>query len=221
MKKIFLIALLSLFVISCGDDIETNTPSIQGEVEDIFFRSGSSTATLNEDGSVTLTGSSSDEVVTLTASAYEEGIYSFGGSVTNEATFEDFNGVLYLTGENGDGEIEITRIEGGRLSGEFYFNALENGVGDTINFSKGSFFDVPLTNPGTPSTPGSDLDCEEAQNIRLAAKLAYDDVDPNNTEQLQLVCNAYRNALDQEIEVCGDESGDLQSILDTLGSCES
>ncbi len=77
MKKIFLIALLSLFVISCGDDIETNTPSIQGEVEDIFFRSGSSTATLNEDGSVTLTGSSSDEVVTLTASAYEEGIYSF------------------------------------------------------------------------------------------------------------------------------------------------
>jgi hypothetical protein len=221
MKKIFLIALLSLFVISCGDDIETNTPSIQGEVEDIFFRSGSSTATLNEDGSVTLTGSSSDEVVTLTASAYEEGIYSFGGSVTNEATFEDFNGVLYLTGENGDGEIEITRIEGGRLSGEFYFNALENGVGDTINFSKGSFFDVPLTNPGTPSTPGSDLDCEEAQNIRLAAKLAYDNVDPNNTEQLQLVCNAYRNALDQEIDTCGDESGDLQAILDTLGSCES
>ena len=221
MKKIFLIALLGLFVISCGDDIETNTPSIQGEVEDIFFRSGSSTATLNEDGSVTLTGSSSDEVVTLTASAYEEGIYSFGGSVTNEATFEDFNGVLYLTGENGDGEIEITRIEGGRLSGEFYFNALENGVGDTINFSKGSFFDVPLTNPGTPSTPGSDLDCEEAQNIRLAAKLAYDNVDPNNTEQLQLVCNAYRNALNQEIDTCGDESGDLQAILDTLGSCES
>lgn len=221
MKKIFLIALLSLFVISCGDDIETNTPSIQGEVEDIFFRSGSSTATLNEDGSVTLTGSSSDEVVTLTASAYEEGIYSFGGSVTNEATFEDFNGVLYLTGENGDGEIEITRIEGGRLSGEFYFNALENGVGDTINFSKGSFFDVPLTNPGTSSTPGSDLDCEEAQNIRLAAKLAYDNVDPNNTEQLQLVCNAYRNALNQEIDTCGDESGDLQAILDTLGSCES
>lgn len=221
MKKIFLIALLSLFVISCGDDIETNTPSIQGEVEDVFFRSGSSTATLNEDGSVTLTGSSSDEVVTLTASAYEEGIYSFGGSVTNEATFEDFNGVLYLTGENGDGEIEITRIEGGRLSGEFYFNALENGVGDTINFSKGSFFDVPLTNPGTPSTPGSDLDCEEAQNIRLAAKLAYDNVDPNNAEQLQLVCNAYRNALNQEIDTCGDESGDLQAILDTLGSCES
>lgn len=221
MKKIFLIALLSLFVISCGDDIETNTPSIQGEVEDIFFRSGSSTATLNEDGSVTLTGSSSDEVVTLTASAYEEGIYSFGGGVINEATFEDFNGVLYLTGENGDGEIEITRIEGGRLSGEFYFNALENGVGDTINFSKGSFFDVPLTNPGTPSTPGSDLDCEEAQNIRLAAKLAYDNVDPNNTEQLQLVCNAYRNALNQEIDTCGDESGDLQAILDTLGSCES
>lgn len=221
MKKIFLIALLSLFVISCGDDIETNTPSIQGEVEDIFFRSASSTATLNEDGSVTLTGSSSDEVVTLTASAYEEGIYSFGGSVTNEATFEDFNGVLYLTGENGEGEIEITRIEGGRLSGEFYFNALENGVGDTINFSKGSFFDVPLTNPGTPSTPGSDLDCEEAQNIRLAAKLAYDNVDPNNTEQLQLVCNAYRNALNQEIDTCGDESGDLQAILDTLGSCES
>jgi len=221
MKKIFLIALLSLFVISCGDDIETNTPSIQGEVEDVFFRSGSSTAMLNEDGSVTLTGSSSDEVVTLTASAYEEGIYSFGGSVTNEATFEDFNGVLYLTGENGEGEIEITRIESGRLSGEFYFNALENGVGDTINFSKGSFFDVPLTNPGTPSTPGSDLDCEEAQNIRLAAKLAYDNVDPNNTEQLQLVCNAYRNALNQEIDTCGDESGDLQAILDTLGSCES
>ncbi|MDQ7916268.1 DUF6252 family protein [Mesonia sp. MT50] len=218
MRNSFLLALLSLFMMSCGDDVETNTPSIQGEVEDVFFRSSTSTAAINDDGSVTLTGTSSDETVTLKVSDYEVGTYMIQGNAANEATFEDFNGVLYLTGEDGEGKIEVTRVENGTLSGEFYFNALKNGVGDTINFSKGSFFDVPVTNP-TPPDP--DLNCEEAQAISLSAKIAYDNVDPNNAEELQATCNSYRTALNQEIEACGDESGELQLILDGLGDCEN
>ncbi|MGO2359379.1 DUF6252 family protein [Mesonia sp.] len=221
MRNSFLLALLSLFVMSCGDDVETNTPSIQGEVENVFFRSSSSTAAVNEDGSVTLIGTSSDETVTLTVSDYEVGTYVIEGNAANEATFENFNGELYVTGENGEGKIEVTRVENGTLSGEFYFNALKNGVGDTINFSKGSFFDVPLDNPTTPTPPDTVVTCEEAEIITQDAKLAYDNVDPNNAEEVQATCNSYRTALNQEIEACGDESGELQLILDGLGDCEN
>ncbi|MDT0294101.1 DUF6252 family protein [Mesonia ostreae] len=221
MRNYLLLVLLSLFAMSCGDDIETNSPSIQGEVDDIFFRSNSSSATVNEDGSVTLIGESASEIVTLKISDYEVGTYNIQGNAANEATYEDYNGVLYLTGENGEGKIEVTRINNGTLSGEFYFNALKNGVGDTINFSKGSFFYVPVANPSTPTTPGTDVDCPEATEIRLNAKLAYDNVDTSNQEEVQAACNAYRTALNQEIEVCGDEIGDLQAILDSLGDCES
>lgn len=221
MRNYFLLALLSLFVMSCGDDIETNSPSIQGEVEDVFFRSSSSSATINDDGSVTLVGESADETITLKISDYEVGTYMIQGNAINEATYQDYNGELYLTGEDGEGKIEVTRFDIGAISGEFYFNALKNGVGDTINVSKGSFFDVPVSNLGTPEPPGTEVDCEEAQAISLSAQQAYDNVDPNNAEEVQSTCNSYRTALNQEIGVCGDENGELQTILDGLGDCES
>jgi len=221
MRNFFLLALFSFFMMSCEDNIEFNSTSIQGEVEGVFFRSFNSSATVNDDGSVTLIGESAEETVTLKVSNYEVGTYVIQGNAANEATFENFNGTIYITDGEGDGKIELTKVEDGKLSGEFYFNALENGVGDTINFSKGSFFDVPVTSQDTSTPPSSDLECEEAQNIRLMAKLAYDNIDPNNSQEIEPACNSYRAALNQEIQVCGDENGELQAILDSLGDCMS
>lgn len=38
-------------------------------------------------------------------------------------------------------------------------------------------------------------------------------------EEHNLLCQIYRDALEDQIEICGDETGDLQEIVDFLGDC--
>lgn len=146
MKKIFLLMLLSVVTLSCSDEIETNTPAIQGSVNDQFFRAQPAEASINADGSVKLTGTNDTRTITLQMSSTDEGRYVLGSNVSNQATFLTFDQKLYLAGAGiGDGMIEITENDKGRLSGTFYFNAI-SGAGDTLNFQKGFFFKIPITN---------------------------------------------------------------------------
>lgn len=157
MKRLFLLAALFVFAFGCSDDIESNTPVIQGSVNEEFFRAKDATATINDDGSLKLIGTSSERNITLQTSSFETGQYALGTNPSNEATFTDYGGMLYLAGAGtGDGMIEITKYQAGTVSGEFYFNALNNGVGDTLNFQKGVFFEVPITNanPGDGDPEG-------------------------------------------------------------------
>ncbi|RNC87145.1 MAG: hypothetical protein ED556_06905 [Winogradskyella sp.] len=58
--------------------------------------------------------------------------------------------------------------------------------------------------------------CLEATNVTLDAALAFfNTTDENYTE----ICNAYKDALEARIIVCGDEDGSLQQLIDELGDC--
>jgi len=218
MKKFFLLSLIAVLgVVSCSDEIESNTPSIQGEVNGEFFRARNSTASIGDDGSVTLVGSASSETISLTTSSIDIGIYALGNGTINEATFETVEGDFYTTGSTGFGQIEITKVEAGKVSGEFYFDARKDEIGDTLNFNKGFFFEVPLTNPGNGGEPS--LTCGEAQTVTAQASQAFANGDPENQEEYETLCLAYKAALNQQIEICGDETGDLQTTLDEL-PCE-
>ena len=59
----------------------------------------------------------------------------------------------------------------------------------------------------------NDMTCEEATTASVAAGLAFTAATDENYVQL---CNDYRDALEDQIDVCGDESGDLQDIIDGL-----
>lgn len=59
--------------------------------------------------------------------------------------------------------------------------------------------------------------CDEAVAATAAAQQAYDEATNENFVQK---CNAYKDALEDEIAVCGDESGDLQDIIDGLDCTE-
>lgn len=63
------------------------------------------------------------------------------------------------------------------------------------------------------SDSSSSSDCESLANATDAAELAY-----NNATTATLVekCNAYKAALQNEIDGCGDPSGDLQTIINGL-----
>ncbi|SDI22475.1 hypothetical protein [Winogradskyella thalassocola] len=62
----------------------------------------------------------------------------------------------------------------------------------------------------------SDGLCEEATASSQLAQNSYNSANSSNFEEL---CNAYKNALNNQIEVCGD-NGSLQIIIDSLGDCE-
>ncbi len=55
--------------------------------------------------------------------------------------------------------------------------------------------------------------CEDATAKTLAAKQAFDSATPTNNTEL---CNAYKVALQNQKNVCGDESGTLQNLIGGL-----
>ncbi len=214
MKKLSLLLLLMTIAISCSDDIQSNAPSIQGEVNGEFFRTNASSAYSNQDGSITLTGESGLDKITLKAAEFAVGTYELGMSSQSEAAYE-INGVgVYSTGTTGDGAIEITRVTSTTLSGEFYFNAYLNGNGDTLNVNKGSFFDVPITNVSGGGNEGA-LTCNQAQQATTAAQTAYEGAELDS-EGFEAICNNYKAALQNQIEACEDTDGTLQNAIDGL-----
>lgn len=59
-------------------------------------------------------------------------------------------------------------------------------------------------------------DCLIASELTAQALMDFADAD---IESYNLLCQAYRAALENEIEICGDENGDLQYIIEGLGDC--
>ncbi len=58
--------------------------------------------------------------------------------------------------------------------------------------------------------------CDSLADATDAAAEAFFNATTSNREQL---CNAYKTALDNEINSCGDPSGDLQDTFNDLGDC--
>ena len=58
--------------------------------------------------------------------------------------------------------------------------------------------------------------CEEVTAKTATAKTAFDNATASNLTEL---CNAYKAALQKQINVCGDTSGALQAIITDLGDC--
>lgn len=140
--------LIALFFVAC-EDTETNTPAIQGEVNDVFFKASDSRAVQNEDGSYTLQGANQDEKLTLHIRKAEPGSFVLGEGQANFATYEDAAGNLYSTSPNGDGLINLTQscMSCGTLTGTFRFTAIRPGI-DTITVQKGFFYDVSFFEGG-------------------------------------------------------------------------
>ena len=59
-------------------------------------------------------------------------------------------------------------------------------------------------------------DCEEAITLTAVAKTAFDNT---STEDYPNLCNAYKAALQQQISLCNDDDGVLQTLIDDLEDC--
>lgn len=156
MKKILSLLVLVLLFGSCEEDVVYNNPSVQGKLDNVFWRAIDSKAVLGTDGSLTLTASARRQKMTLRVPSTNLGVYQLGNSTIRYASFlftYETDELFYHTGNNigGDGQIEITEFdaENGTVSGNFRFNAIniENNPlgGEILNFNRGVFYKVPVT----------------------------------------------------------------------------
>lgn len=79
-------------------------------------------------------------------------------------------------------------------------------------FSQGAFVNVSYAG----EQPEEPEDCEEATQAVEEAQTAYENA---TEEDLLEACNAYRMALENKLELCGDEDGTIQALIDSL-DCE-
>ncbi len=143
MKRIILtIFALSFALIGC-EDIQDNSPAIQGEINNVFFEALDVRGQANENGSFSLKGENQDQKLTLNVRRAVPGTYPLGPGEANFAIYEDGNGNEYATSPTGDGKIVITShcVSCGTLTGNFNFLAINPGV-DSVYVQKGFFYEV-------------------------------------------------------------------------------
>jgi len=142
MKNLLLLLLATIFLVSC-EDLETNSPALQAQIDNVLFKALDANASQNNDGTFLVQGFTGDETVSLKMSNIEVGTYNVGGTSNNYATYQNIIGSLYTTNPEGSGEVIITdrNTSINAISGTFNFTAMVPGV-DTVSVHNGVFFEV-------------------------------------------------------------------------------
>jgi len=223
MKKIFLLIVSALFMVGCGEDLEFNTPALQGKKDSALWRADYYTAEINGSGQLIISGGRGSETIALKTQSANVGTYLLGGGSSSEASFVSTQDIAYSTNNEpdpiiqiypADGEIMITEYSesGNAVSGTFWFNAFSDSGLNKVNFSQGIFYEVPISGGGSSSVVVS---CDDAVAASAAALAVYQATDATNADYAA-VCSAYEAALAQQITSCGDDTGVLQGIIDGL-----
>ncbi|MBQ0787636.1 MAG: hypothetical protein KBT69_09055 [Oceanihabitans sp.] len=221
MKKIFLFVVSALFMVSCGEELEFNTPALQGDKDGALWRSDYYSAEINGSGQLIISGGRGSETVSLKTGA-AVGTYILGEGSASEAVFTSIQDVIHSTNNEpdesvqvypADGEIVITGYSdsGNKVSGTFWFNAFSASGLNKVNYSQGIFYEIPVSGGGGTTV----VSCDDAVAAADAAKTTYDATPTNSTDYIS-VCNNYRVALQQRITSCGDDTNFIQDIIDGL-----
>jgi len=230
MKKIFVLLISILTIVSCGDELEFNNPAMQGFKDGEIFRTNTFRADIDRGGLV-IQGKVQGQVLTLITTRDLRGTYSLGGDNQSEALFLDSDGVLFSTINTPDPNVQVYPTEGEIIienfdrradnvvlaTGTFWFNAFTVDGLESVNFNRGRFYRVPILD-GIPAIGGG-TSCQDAVTAVADAEEAF--LATNQTmENYTDICNAYREALIVKINACvGANNQSSQDILDSLGDC--
>jgi len=234
MKKLYVFFLAAITLVGCADEIEFNSPAIQGNKDGSLWRATYFNADI-DNGALIIQGGKNLESVILLPNDDQRGTYELGGANSSEARFIDAQGVAYSTKydpdpsvqlypANGQIIIESFDTEANTVTGTFWFNAFtETGLGE-VNFSQGHFYRI-FMNGGLDVNPI--ISCDEAVAATATALETYNMTD-NMSAEYPAICEDYKTALMNQITSCGDDNDILQTIIDGLdcsdnstGNCES
>ncbi|MBF2707496.1 DUF6252 family protein [Flavobacterium soyangense] len=154
MKKQFLYILVLFAFVSCQDDVKFNSPSFQGQKDNVFWRAIDSKAILAANGSLSIEGYTRNEKLILKTTSKNAGTYILGINNLNTATYVLDDGTIKITFMTGidkrDGEIVIEKYDdvNKTVTGTFKFNAVNVAnnplAGPILNFQYGHFYKVPV-----------------------------------------------------------------------------
>lgn len=225
MKRVFVLALIVLTVFSCGDEVKFNTPAVQGKKNGNPWRATFYDVSFNSANRIEISGSNGNETLIFTVPNLELGGKYLGRGSSSKAEFFDAEGRRFSTNSlpdpvfqlyPPDGEIEITQLTATSVSGRFWFNAFTQSGLETVNFSQGVFFDVPIFGLG-----GGLMNCDEAEQALIEAEEVFNNTDQTSSQYPE-VCEAYKEALINRIAICGGGGANspFQIIINGLGDCE-
>lgn len=234
MKKLILFSLIFLALFSCGDEVEFNTPAFQGDRENQLWRAKSFSASIAPNGFLTIKGTNNTEIVNLRVPSVIEATFIVGNNIdVIEAEYIDSFGTSFSTNNKPDesvsiypelGEIVIEEIDYANetFTGTYRFLAFDASGLNSVGFTNGIFYKVPLVFGEFPTNP---VTCEDAEMAAEAALLAYEatfssDLDFVSNTAFEAACMAYKEALNNQRAYCGDADGALQAIIDVLGDCQ-
>ncbi|SDS25914.1 hypothetical protein SAMN04489797_1208 [Winogradskyella sediminis] len=233
MKKLILLSLVFLTVFSCGDEVQFNTPAFQGDRENELWRAKGFSASIDVNGFLTITGTNAVEAVKLTVPSVIESTFIVGDIDVIEAQYVDAFGTTYSTTNEPDesvsiypelGEIVIEEIDvvNGTFTGTYRFLAFDASGLNSVGFTNGIFYKVPLISGEFPTDPITCMDVTVAADVALSAYEATyaSDLEFVDSDAFAAACSAYANALTEQRTFCGDSDGSLQAIIDDLGDCQ-
>jgi hypothetical protein len=242
MRKVIALAITVLLMFSCSEENEFKITTFQAQREGdgVLFNANIYSAQVDENGVITIEGSTSLETITLVA--YPQDATSCTGAISvgqgscydmqynaSFANFIDENNVLWSTNKIPDESVQVYRPDGmisitagsleeGTLSGRFYFNAFNPTGLNSVGFSEGVFNNIPFTTGPTTNY----FTCVDAEEQVQQTMIAYNNADLMESAVFEQLCNAYVNALYTQIEYCGDVNGTIQETIDqlTVNNCQ-
>ncbi len=147
MKNLILLAITGLLLASCSQDIETNTAAFQGVRDTIFFQGSINSATVNPNGSIAVRGATNQEEVRILVSDLNATTVALGANAVsgNTATYINEFGTIFSTNNNAaSGQVSLEVNSNNTVSGTFNFVAVTENQTDTVFFSRGFIFEVPV-----------------------------------------------------------------------------
>ncbi|WP_052184284.1 DUF6252 family protein [Psychroserpens sp. Hel_I_66] len=230
MKRIAILLITVLSLVSCGDEVEFNSPAFQGNREYGLWRAEFTSATIDENGFLTITAGNNVETVTLKIPTVAVGTYVLGDVDSMEGRYVDANGTVYSTNNRPDpsvsiypeyGFVKLDEINNNTFTGTFQFLAFDESGLNSIGYNEGIFFRVPLTSGAIPAVV---ITCDDTEGVSQLARSAYLASFSPSLEYIDRIayesaCNEYRNALIDQQNYCGDFDGELQQAIDELDSC--
>ena len=131
MKKIFSIFALTFLLVSCENDIKTNSPAFQGEKDNVFWRADDSKVTMNAGGTISINAYTDKELVTIEV-PNTVGTHNLGTSNVNiSASYSYNNEGTVLFYETSLIEGPVYRLNGIANSGTGYASLDGNNVTTT------------------------------------------------------------------------------------------
>lgn len=144
-----LFILLSLILFTSCSTIEDNNPALQGVRDSTLLRTSIQRAVVNDDGSIVIRGERGLEAINFLVSNQGQTQTTLGGqSNTTIASYTDPSGITFSTAfDQAVGNLNYSIDGDNTVSGEFNFTAFAPNLSDTVVFSRGFIFGVPIVSP--------------------------------------------------------------------------